>query len=188
MRQTAILLIAASGLLACGSPGGFSRQAPAVEFKDLHGNSRSLTNLDKPAVVGFWISDCGYCRNMLAILDSISAKNGDSVEAYGIYLNDVPESDIAAAAAQEGFSGIVAAAQQSPETLKAFLEAFGIRGVGRDVYVIDRTGAFRRVALVDLGDQFVPQADVEAKVQELIDGTGDLPAAASGGTGESLID
>ncbi|MBI5238893.1 MAG: redoxin domain-containing protein, partial [Elusimicrobia bacterium] len=143
MRYAVILLIAALGALACESPGGGSSspRAPAVEFKDLQGNSHSLASLDKPAVVGFWISNCGYCRNMLGILNSVIAKNRDGADVYGIYLNDVPESEISGAAAEENFSGIAAAAQQRVEVIKTFHETFGIRGPGRDVYVIDRSGA-----------------------------------------------
>jgi thiol-disulfide isomerase/thioredoxin len=183
-----MIFLTCLSLLACGPMGDSGTQAPAIEFNDLQGSSHTLAKPERPTLVGFFISNCGYCKNMMGVLNDVSAKHRD-IEVYGFYLNPGSDGDISSAAQQYDFSGTVVAAQQRPELIQTLASTFAIRGPGRDAYVIDKAGAVHSVSLVDGSSQFLSQADVEAKLEDLIakaDGSS-ASAPAAGGSETSLI-
>ncbi|MFA6003287.1 MAG: redoxin domain-containing protein [Elusimicrobiota bacterium] len=146
---------------------------PDISYADVQGQTRSLSRPDKPAVVGFWIADCGYCENMMGALQAVRQKYPeDKLDVVGLYLNEASEADIAAAAQREGYAVTLAPAQKTQQLIEALQSRFSIRGPGRDIYIVRRDGFFQRVATVDQEDDFressVVVPEVEAYIQKAL--------------------
>ncbi len=140
--------------------------APAVSYTDVQGNSHSFSQLDKPAVVGFWIDECGYSQRMMAVLNQIRQNYpADQLDVVGFYLNSRSNSDIAAVADKEGYQVTLAAAQSTPQLIESLQSGFDIRGPGRDIYVIDKTGRIHTIKAVNGNNSPLPENQIESQVE-----------------------
>lgn len=142
--------------------------APPVGFTDVEGKERDFRKLERPMVVVFWIEDCPYCRNAMAVLNKVRRENfPDKLDVVGFFLNERSSPEVASLGAGAGYRVTLAAAQPPEELIAALHSSFGIRGPGRDIYVIDRAGRYRVVSTVD-GRQLRPESEIKAEVAALL--------------------
>ena len=141
------------------------RHVPAVSFTDVQGGIHDFSRLGKPAVVGFWIDECGYSQRAMSVLNEMRQDySPEQLDVIGFYLNPRSDSDIAALGEREGYNATLAGAQESPELIESLQKSFDIRGPGRDIYVIDRNGIIHTVKAVDDGGRLVSPADLVSEV------------------------
>ena len=148
------------------------RHVPAVSFTDVQGLNRSFSRSTKPAVVGFWIQECGYSQRMMRVLRHVRQRYpGEQLDVIAFELNSMPDSQISAIASREGYQmgATLAGAQNTPGLIQTLQDGFAIRGPGRDVYVIDKNGRLRTVPAVDSGDEPLDPAAVESAVDARIE-------------------
>ena len=148
------------------------RYVPEVAFTDVRGQSRNFSRSTKPAVVGFWIEECGYSQRMMRVLRHVRQRYpGEQLDVIGFELNSMADSQISAVASREGYDmgAILAGAQNSPGLIQNLQDGFGIRGPGRDVYVIEKNGRLRTVPVVDSSDEPLDPAAVESAVEARIE-------------------
>lgn len=172
MRFTTLILLLAIGVAVYQYRRGelFSR---GVVYADVQGRTRSLSKPGKPTVVGFWIARCGYCSNMMGVLDSVRRKfPADKVDVVGFFLNDGTDEDIKAFAGEEGHTADLASAYRSRKFRDFLEERFRFEGAGFDIYVIGRDGGFERVSTVDdqgrLRSPDVVLSEVEACIRKAL--------------------
>lgn len=143
--------------------------APAVSFTDVDGKTRDFRKLERPMAVGFWIEDCPYCANAMAVLNSVRQENPpEKLDVVGFFLNARSSPDVASLGAREGYWVTLAAGQPPTELIAALDSSFHIRGPGRDIYVIDRAGRYRVVSTVDGGGVRRPESEIKAEVSALL--------------------
>lgn len=89
-------------------------------FTDVRKQIHSFSGkTNKPAVIAFWIDQCGYSQNAMLVLNAIRRQYPeDKLDVVGLFLNERRESEIIEAARQEGYS-VTLAATQTPEQLSA---------------------------------------------------------------------
>jgi thiol-disulfide isomerase/thioredoxin len=139
--------------------------APAVSFADVDGKTRDFRKLERPMAVGFWIENCPYCANAMAVLKSVRQENAaEKLDVVGFFLNARSAPDVASLGAREGYWVTLAAAQPPTDLIRALHSSFGIRGPGRDIYVIDRSGRYSVVSTVDGSGGRRPESEIKAEV------------------------
>ena len=80
-------------LLAIGMPqGAQAKRAPNLEFKDLAGKSHAVAELrGSIAVVNFWATWCGPCREEMPMLSKLSQEYGAKKVRFVAASADVPK-------------------------------------------------------------------------------------------------
>ncbi len=143
----------------------FPRHVPALSYTDVQGRVHDFSRLDKPAVIGFWIDECGYSQRVMSVLDEIREEYpADKLDVVGFYLNPRMDAEIAAVGAREGYNVTLAGAQESPGLIENLQKSFDIRGPGRDIYVIDKTGIIHTIKAVGGGGNPVSPGELESEV------------------------
>lgn len=174
MKLSNLLLL---GLLVYGGVQLKNRlqgpRAPAVSFADVDGKTRDFRKLERPMVVGFWIEECPYCQNAMAVLKGVRQANSpEELDVVGFFLNAKSAPDVASAGAREGYWVTLAAAQPPHELIAALDSSFRIRGPGRDIYVVEPSGRYRAVSTVNRDGARRPEseikAEVDARIKELL--------------------
>lgn len=166
MKLSTLVLL---GLLAYGALQFKNRlqgpSAPAVAFTDVDGKTRDFRKLERPMAVGFWIEGCPYCANAMGVLNGVRRENSpETLDVVGFFLNSRSSSDVASLGASEGYWVTLAAAQPPTELIAGLQSSFDIRGPGRDIYVIDRSGRYRVVSTVDGAGERRPADEIKAEV------------------------
>lgn len=125
---------------------GCAKSGPVVvhpiSFYDTAGVLHSVGRGKKPALLVFWITNCGYCTNTMGILDQARPRfPEDKLDVVGIYLNTASAREVAGFAQDEGHKVPVAASRESGQALlESFIAAFGFNAPGRHVYFVDGQG------------------------------------------------
>lgn len=141
---------------------------PPVSFTDVDGKTRDFRKLERPLVVGFWIEGCPYCANAMGVLNSVRQETSvDKLDVVGFFLNARSSPEVASLGAGEGYWVTLAASQPPTELIVALHSSFRIRGPGRDIYVIGRSGRYRVVSTVN-GQEPRPQREIKAEVDALL--------------------
>lgn len=168
------LLTAISGKKASTSTKWVS-VPKTFSFTDVAGQTHRFSNdTNKPAVVAFWIDECGYSQNAMLVLNAIRREYpAEKLDVIGFFLNPRTDGEVVAAAQHEGYSATQVAAQpygasQSVPLIKTLHEGFGIRGPGRDIYVIDSKGFIHTIPTVDAKDEKRVTEEVIIKVDDVL--------------------
>lgn len=166
MKLSNLILL---GLLIYGGwqlSGRFRASAPAIVFTDVDGKKRDFRKLERPMAVGFWIEDCPYCQNAMGVLNDVRQEHSrEKLDVVGFFLNARDPSEVASLGSREGYWITLAAGQPPGEPLIRDLDnAFHIRGPGRDIYVIGRSGSYRAVSTVDAAGERRPAGEIKAEV------------------------
>ncbi|PWN01875.1 thioredoxin [Nocardioides silvaticus] len=84
-------LKAAAGMADCPDGGG-EADLPDVEIPCLGGGTAgSLAEIQGPAIVNFWASNCGPCRKEMPALQAFSEEYGEQVPVIGVdFLDTYP--------------------------------------------------------------------------------------------------
>jgi hypothetical protein len=144
-------------------------RAPAISFADVEGKTRDFRKLERPMAVAFWIQECPFCQNAMSVLDGVRRENpADKLDVVGFYLNSQSPSDVASLGSREGYGVTLAPAQPPNELIAALHSSFKIRGPGRDIYVVDRSGRYRAVSTVDGSGARRPGDEIRAEVNALV--------------------
>jgi thiol-disulfide isomerase/thioredoxin len=139
-----------------------TRFVSSVTFQDVLGNERKL-GPGRVAVVGFWISPCGYSDRMLKILKSIRSEyREEDLDVIGFYLNPTSNDTLLKLKPPADYPLIFAAAQQRHDLIAKLHREFHIRGGGSDVYVVDRTG---KIHVIDVSNGKRVSADLLKEVE-----------------------
>lgn len=141
--------------------------APNMIFADAEGKSHRFVNSDRPVVVGFWITQCGYSQRVMHVLNYIRKDYPiDKLDVIGFYLNaGMSDEQILAAGRAEGYKVNLAPAQRTIDMIRGLHTAFGIRGPGRDLYVVDQKGW---ISSVKADDTAQSEAEIEFKLRRLL--------------------
>ena len=85
-------LKADAGIVDCPTGDG-DADLPDVELACLGGGTAgSLADIEGPAIINFWASNCGPCRKEMPALASFDEQYGDQVAVIGVdYLETYPE-------------------------------------------------------------------------------------------------
>jgi thiol-disulfide isomerase/thioredoxin len=85
-------LKADAGIVDCPTGDG-DADLPDVELACLGGGTAgSLADIEGPAIINFWASNCGPCRKEMPALASFDQQYGDQVAVIGVdYLETYPE-------------------------------------------------------------------------------------------------
>lgn len=80
--------------------GGAPADLPDLELPCLGGEeSMSLADVHGPAIINFWASNCGPCREEMPVLAQFQQRYGDQVPILGVdYLETYPEAAVELAA------------------------------------------------------------------------------------------
>lgn len=141
-----------------------------IEYTDVNGTARTLGAGGKPAIVGFWIADCGYSGHALYLLSRIRQQYSESqLDVVGFYLNSITREELAKLVDARSFgfdyNFTMAPAQPPVELIAELAKTFNIRGPGRNLYVISKTGAMRAVDISDIKE---PNEAVLKKLNSVI--------------------
>jgi hypothetical protein len=82
-------------------------------FTDVRGQSHSFSGENnKPAVLAFWVDECGYSQNAMLVLNAIRRAYPETqLDVIGFFLNERGESEVITTANKEGYSVTLVAAQ-----------------------------------------------------------------------------
>mgnify|MGYP001586539627 FL=1 len=106
---------------------------------------------------------------MMEVLKSVRQESSaDALDVVGFFLNEMSSPDVASLGAREGYWVTLAACQPPTELIAALQSSFNIRGPGRDIYVLDRSGRYRAVSTVDAGGNGRPAVEIKAEVSALL--------------------
>lgn len=88
-------LKAAAGIAACPELTGES-DLPDLELSCLAGGTPgSLADVEGPAIVNFWASNCAPCRTEMPVLQEFHERHGDQVAVLGVdFLETYPEAAV----------------------------------------------------------------------------------------------
>ena len=103
---TALLLVAASAILATYVWNGLAagQPAPAFSAHDLNGKPISLADYSgKPVMLTFWSPDCGACREELPTLQTIAADPNATVTLVTV-VSKVPTAEVQQFVAEAGLT------------------------------------------------------------------------------------
>jgi thiol-disulfide isomerase/thioredoxin len=142
-------------------------RVPDLAYTDVAGQARKLRGTGKPAVIGFWIADCPYCERMMAVLNKVRRDYPEEqVDVVGFYLNRTTPQALKELGAGQNYAMTLAQAQPPTELVAALDKGFAIRGVGRDIYLVDKDGGFRTV---DVSDLETPFKDIYPRITEFLE-------------------
>jgi hypothetical protein len=191
---------------ATSSASKWAAVPKTFSFTDISGQTYSFANdTRKPAVIAFWIDQCGYSQNAMLVLNAIRrAYPANQLDVAGFFLNERQGDEVAALAREEGYAvalvaaqprgatsawnemltevgrkaaerpgasqedvnrAIQQAAEQTPLLIRTLHEGFGIRGAGRDIYIIDAKGLIHTIPAVDANDDKRSQQEIIAGVE-----------------------
>lgn len=86
--RVALALLAATGLVACGS-GGSDAGLPDVAVVPLGGGDPiSLSDIEGPAVVNLWATWCAPCRREIPDFQAVHLARGDEVRFVGVNVGE----------------------------------------------------------------------------------------------------
>ncbi|NDC25041.1 MAG: hypothetical protein EBZ49_13080 [Proteobacteria bacterium] len=118
-------------------------------FVDVRGTERTLRPWGKPAVVTFWISNCGFSDRALKILKMASDKYDPSdLDVIGFYVNPISDDQLLALPQVKQNNYIFVSAQQRIDLIGQLAHDFSPRA-GGDVYFIDKKGLAHRIDVLD---------------------------------------
>ena len=121
-----------------------------VRFQDVDGKIHDLAPGPAPKLYAFWIDRCGYSQRALSLMEELRTTTPASqLEMVGVFLNPATDEQVRRLADAGGVSIPVAAAQQSPEVIQGLVENFGFTAPGRDLYLVDRSGAIHKFDVSD---------------------------------------
>jgi len=144
----------------------FGRSSPSISFTDVDGQSRILPTSGRPAIVGFWIKDCRYCARVMAILNRIRQQYPvEKLDVVAFYLNVIDAPELRDIQFRKGYRMVIAEAQPPVELIASLDKAYGIRGPGRDIYVVDKNG---RIRVIDAGNLDKPWEQIESQITEAL--------------------
>jgi len=161
----AVVCAIAFGVYKYEHPSG--PHVPDLSYTDVAGKSRTLRGTGKPAVIGFWITDCPYCDRMMNVLNKVRRDYPETrVDVIGFYLNRTTPQALSELGAGKDYAMTLAPAQPPVELVAALDKGFGLRGPGRDIYLVDRDGGVRTV---DVSNLETPFKDIYPKIQEFLE-------------------
>lgn len=118
-------------------------------FVDVRGTQRTLKPWGKPAVVTFWISNCGYSDRALKILKLASDKyDPRDLDVIGFYVNPISDGELIALPQVQQNDYIFVSAQQRIDLIGQLANDFSPRA-GGDIYFIDKKGLAHRIDVLD---------------------------------------
>lgn len=178
-------------------------------FTDVTGQTHGFGGeTNKPAVVAFWIDECGYSQNAMQVLNTIRRAYPETqLDVIGFFMNKRGESEVITTANKEGYS-VTLVAVQSPGAMEArnatltaaareaaarpgatrqdinlavkqaekqtfylfkvLHEGFGIRGPGRDIYIIDPKGLIHTIPTVDEKDERKSPKEITTRAENIL--------------------
>ena len=123
-------LVAAIGLVSCGSDGGGADRLPDVEVVGLEsGDVMNVAAIEGPAVINLWATWCAPCRAEMPAFQQVHADLGDAVRFIGI--NEGDDS----AAATEFVADVGAEYDQYLDADGALTDALRIAGLPATIVV-----------------------------------------------------
>lgn len=181
-----------AGLIVAGGVVGYQRMKAAeglrvpagLTYTDVEGQTRTFQNEGTaPTVMAFWISNCGYSQNAMWALNEVRQQyRSDEVDVVGFYVSPGRDAQTMAIAKRENYKVTLATVQNisvGPTALFGELNnAFRMRGVGRDVYVVSTDGRIHTIPAVDEEGKPRPRPDIVADVHSVL---GTVLNASSGG-------
>jgi len=141
-------------------------RVPDLEYADVTGKVRTLRGTGKPAVIGFWIADCPYCERMMGVLNKVRRDYPESqVDVIGFYFNVTTPEALKELGAANNYGMTLAQAQPPTERVAALDKGFSPRGVGMDIYLVDKDGG---IHTIDVSNLETPFKDIYPKVTEFL--------------------
>jgi hypothetical protein len=170
------ILITAGGVLGYQrmKAAAGQRVPAALTYRDVDGQARTFQHEDAvPTVVAFWISNCGYSQNAMWALNEVRRQYPeDEVDVVGFYMNPSMDAQTKSIAKREKYEVTLATVQNmslGPNALYGELnDAFHLRGVGRDVYVVDKEGRIHTIPAVDEQGKLRPRPDIVSDVHSAL--------------------
>jgi hypothetical protein len=169
-------------LIAVGGVVGYQRMKAAegqrvpaaLTYTDVDGQARTFRHEGTaPTVVAFWISNCGYSQNAMWALNEVRRQyREDEVDVVGFYMNPSLDAQTKTIAKNEKYEVTLATVQNMSLGTNALFgemnDAFHIRGMGRDVYVVDKEGRIHTIPAVDEQGKLRPRPDIVSDVQSAL--------------------
>lgn len=129
-----------------------------IVYTDIDGNSKRLGVAGKPAIVGFWIKNCGYSEHALHLLSQVRNQYSESkLDVVGFYMNSISSEELSHIIAEHAYGldyGFTIAAAQPPVALIAALaKTFQFNAPGRTLYIIGKNGHIRSVDISDIKEK-----------------------------------
>jgi hypothetical protein len=160
-------------LVVAGGAYGYMRmkaaeglRAPAkLTYTDVEGQAHTFRSEGTPKVVAFWISNCGYSQNAMWSLNEVRRQyREDEIDVIGFYMNPSTDAQVKTIAKNERYEVNLSTVQNmsvGPTALFGDLHnTFHMRGVGRDVYVVDKDGRIQAIPAVDEQGKLRPRPDI----------------------------
>ena len=159
-----IVCLIAFGAYRYKHPGG--PRVPDLKYTDVTGKVRMLRGTGKPAVIGFWIADCPYCERMMGVLNKVRRDYPEAqADIIGFYFNATTAGALKELGAAKNYERTLVQAQPPTELVAALDKGFSPRGVGRDIYLVDKDGG---IHTVDVSDLETPFKDIYPKITEFL--------------------
>lgn len=141
-------------------------RVPDLAYADVTGKARTLRGTGKPAVIGFWIEGCPYCERMMGVLNKVRRDYPEAqVDVIGFYLNATTPEAVKELGASNNYVMTLAQAQPPTERVAALDKGFSLRGVGRDIYLVDKDGG---IHTVDVSNLETPFKDIYPKITDFL--------------------
>jgi hypothetical protein len=140
--------------------------APDALYTAISGGAWPSSGTGKPAVIVFWITNCPYAARAMSVLNDIRREYPVSeVDVVGFYLNKIDPQELTRIGSMMNYQATLLPAQDPPELVWSLDSAFSLKGAGRAIYVVNRSGSISSVDASDLG---VPDSDIVSRVIKLV--------------------
>ena len=93
----------------------------------------------------------------------------EELDIVAFYLKEIDSSELKAIRSSQGYRMVIAEARPPVELIAALNKAYGIRGPGRDIYVVDTKG---RIRAIDTSDLTKPWGRIESELKAALNDTG----------------